>query len=113
MPLSNQQRAALEAEAKKRGIDPAKLIAEAERMSSSDSSGPPAEVKPADSADAPTTEKPKLFMYLLPFVTVREVRENWLGLSDSFPGDNEIASAWAAKQGGNGGDSGTPPPEGA
>lgn len=107
MALTNQQRSALEAEAKKRGIDPAKLIAEAERMSSGDSSGPPAEVKSSGPGDP--AEKPKLFMYLLPFVTVREVRENWLGLSDSFPGDSEIASAWAAKQGGNGGDSGAPP----
>ena len=100
MPLTDKQRAALEAKAKENGVDPAKLIAEAEAMSGgSDASG---------SKASSGAEQPKLFMYLLPFVTVREVREVWLGLSESFPGDGEVASAWAAKQGGNTG--GQPPP---
>jgi len=103
MPLTNQQRAALEAKAKEHGVDPAKLIAEAESLISA------SPARADKGKDAPSAEQPKLFMYLLPFVTVREVREVWLGLSDPFPGDREIASAWAAKQGG-GGDSGTPPP---
>jgi len=103
MPLSSKQRAALEAKAKEKGLDPAKLIAEAESMQSA------APAKSENSKDAPaSTEQPKLFMYLLPFVTVREVREVWLGLKESFPGDSEVASAWAAKQGGGSG--GTPPP---
>jgi hypothetical protein len=94
MPLTDKQREALEAKAKERGIDPAKLIAEAESTLSGSTASP----KSRDAADA-TAEKPKLFMYLLPFVTVREVRENWLGLTDSFPGDGQVASTWAAKQG--------------
>lgn len=102
MPLTSKQRAALEAKAKEKGIDPAELIAEAEALSAPSTD---AKTKP----DAPSGEQPKLFMYLLPFVTVKEVREVWLGLSDSFPGDNEVASAWAAKQGG-GSSGGTPPP---
>lgn len=107
MPLSSNQRAALEAKARERGVDPAKLIAEAESMLSADQSGS------GNAQDAAPAEQPKLFMYLLPFVTVREVRQVWLGLSDSFPGDGEVASAWAAKQGGGSG--GAPdgaPPEG-
>ena len=91
MPLSAEQKQALEAEAKKRGIDPAKLIAVAEKTVGSPDQKP---------GDATTGEKPKLFMYLLPFVTVREVRQNWLGLSDSFAGDSEVASKWAAEMGG-------------
>lgn len=99
--LTDKQRGALEAKAKERGVDPAKLIAEAEAIMSGGKS-----VSTAPSDD-PGAEKPKLFMYLLPFVTVREVRERWLGLMDSFPGGEEIASAWAAKQGGSGGSGGS------
>lgn len=104
MALTSQQRAALEAKAREHGVDSAKLIAEAESMLQGDGKQTNA------SAGA---EQPKLFMYLLPFVTVREVRAVWLGLSDSFPGDSEIASAWAAKQGGNTSGGSTPPPEAA
>jgi hypothetical protein len=92
MPLTNEQRSALTAEANRRGIDPGKLIAAAEQSTS----GPGTDVQTGEPA-----EKPKLYMYLLPFVTVREVRQNWLGLTESFPGDSEVASKWAAKQGGD------------
>jgi hypothetical protein len=34
-------------------------------------------------------------MYLLPFVTVAEVRQKFLGLTESFPGDKSVASDWA------------------
>lgn len=102
--LTEKQRAALEVKAKAAGVDPAKLIAEAERLAEAGDEKPDA--KPEGSKAAPSAEQPKLFMYLLPFVTVREVRQVWLGLDDSFPGDGEVASAWAAKQGGS------TPPEG-
>lgn len=91
MALTNEQRSILTAEAKRRGIEPADLIAAAEGSGSS---------SPKTAEAAGGSEKPKLFMYLLPFVTVREVRQNWLGLTDSFAGDSEVASKWAAKQGG-------------
>jgi len=95
--LTPDQRDRLKAEAEKRGIDPNALIAEAEKMSDDE----PAETKPVkDGGASSSTEQPKLFMYLLPFVTVREVRQKWLGLTDSFAGDGEVASKWAAKQGG-------------
>lgn len=100
MQLNDKQRALLESEAKRRGVDPAALIREAEKISASRS------VRSENTEDAPDKEQPKLFMYLLPFVRVREVRKIWLGLDESFPGDDEIASAWAAKQGGG---NGSPP----
>lgn len=100
MQLTNQQRAALEAKANEIGVDPKELIAEAESLQSE---SPQPATRPAASPNAgsaSSADRPKLFMYLLPFVTVREVRTNWLGLSEVFAGDNEIASAWAAKNGG-------------
>lgn len=90
MALSEEQKARLRTEAGKRGIDPDKLIAAAEAEPSDDSSS-------GSRSPAPTGEQPKLFMYLLPFVTVREVRQKWLGLTDSFSGDGEVAAKWAAK----------------
>lgn len=98
MPLTNNQRKALAAEARANGVDPADVIAEAERMS-----GAPG---PSGRHEAPDDEPPKLFMYHLPFVRVREVRQRWLGLTESFPGDDEIAAKWAAKFVG-----GTTPPD--
>ena len=91
--LTSQQRAALEAKAKETGVDPAKLIAEAENISAGGQ---------ASSSVTQPADQPKLYMYLLPFVTVREVREKWLGLSDSFAGDSEVAAEWAMKHGGGG-----------
>ena len=37
----------------------------------------------------------KLYMYLLPFVTVKQVRRDFLGQTEPFQGDDEIASDWA------------------
>lgn len=101
MPLSPEQRAALEAEADRRGVDRAALIREAEALVDGGSEEQPDRGGNADTS--PSGEPPKLFMYLLPFVTVREVRQKWLGLTESFPGDNEVASKWALKMGGGGG----------
>ena len=43
-------------------------------------------------------EKPNLYMYHLPFVTVNEVREIWLDLP-AVAGGDEYAGVWAAKHG--------------
>ena len=110
MPLSPEQRAALEAEADRRGVDRAALIREAEALVDGGDEQEPSQR--GGNADAPPSgEQPKLFMYLLPFVKVREVRQKWLGLTESFPGDNEVASKWALKMGGGGGDDTTEVPE--
>lgn len=99
VPLSEKQKELLRAEADKRGIDPDKLIAAAEREAgrSQDSTAPK-----AANVSAERAEPPKLFQYHLPFVTVREVRQVWLGLTDAFPGDNAIAAEWAAEHGASG-----------
>ena len=96
MPLSEQQKATIERVAAERGVSVADLTAEAERMLAEQPRT--ANEKATSGAVA---EQPKLFMYLLPFVTVREVRMVWLGLEASFAGDDEVASSWAAKQGGS------------
>ena len=95
MPLSEKQRELLTAEAQKRGVDPAALIREAEKLvdgktdeESAKGKAPGASVK---------GEKPNLYMYHLPFVTVNEVRTNWLGL-EPWPDGNEPAAAFAARQ---------------
>ncbi len=88
MALTDEQKSLLTAEAKKRGIDPAALIAAAD-------SAPAAGGSPK--SDAPSKEKPNLFMYLLPFVTVNEVRTIWLEL-DPVAGGDQYAAEWAAAQ---------------
>lgn len=70
--------------ARSEGIDPQRLISVAERD------------------NAPTQGKNseiKLFQYHLPFVKVREVRQ-YLGFTEAFPGDDEVAGDWAMKHGG-------------
>ena len=93
MPLNDRQRALLETEAKKRGVDPVALIREAEKLvdavnAKADTKAPGAAAK---------GEKPNLYMYHLPFVTVNEVRTIWLDLEPVSGGD-EYAGVWAAKQ---------------
>lgn len=97
MPLTDKQRAALEAKAKERGVDAAELIAAAESLSAGGSETPSSKAPGA----AAKGEKPNLYMYHLPFVTVNEVRTIWLDL-DPVAGGDEYAGVWAAKQGGNG-----------
>ncbi|HYF01054.1 MAG TPA: hypothetical protein VEJ18_19175, partial [Planctomycetota bacterium] len=78
MPLSDEQIAALRAAAAREGVDADALIAAAE--------------SPSEPGQAPEGEKPKLYMYLLPFVTVKEVRSFWLGQTAPFPGDSMPAA---------------------
>lgn len=99
--LSAEQRAAIEAVAKREGVDPKELAAAAQDIVDGKDPAP----------DAPAgggKEQPKLFMYLLPFVTVKEVRQRWLGLTDDFPGDRAVASEWAMEHGGSNAPTGKP-----
>ena len=82
MPLSPEQTKQLRAIAADEGVNAERLIAVAEGVSNE----PPAGAR---------TDDQKLFMYLLPFVRVKEVRSRWLGLTDAFPGDDQVASDWA------------------
>lgn len=106
--LTPEQRKQLSAAAIAAGKDPAKLLALADHMSGgatdaggSDVSGDGKTAKHGAKGDEKTNDgapdKPKLFMYLLPYVKVREVRRVFLGLNEAFPGDDEIASDWASK----------------
>lgn len=96
MPLTDKQRAALEAKAKEKGVDAKDLIAAAETLSTAGDQGSQSDSKtPSASAKG---EKPNLYMYHLPFVTVNEVRTIWLDL-DPVAGGDEYAGVWAAKQG--------------
>lgn len=92
MSLSNEQRMKLEAAARRRGIDPKKLIAAAERGGDDVES-----TKAGIESESTTKEKANLYMYLLPFVTVNEVRTVWLEL-EPIAGGEEYAAAFAAKQ---------------
>jgi hypothetical protein len=94
MPLSSDQRAMLEAEAQRRGIDPAKLIDAAEKDLAGASGSQPAG---GASAKAAKAETPPLYMYHLPFVTVNEVRTVWLGLG-AVAGGDQYAADWAAER---------------
>jgi hypothetical protein len=91
--LSDQQRAALEAEAKRRGVDPAKLIAAAEAQSSG---GVAAPAPKAPTGPTATKNENPLYQYHLPFVTVNEVRQGWLGLGP-MDGGEENAAKYAAR----------------
>ena len=99
MPLNEEQEAKVRAYAQKNGLDEEKLVEEANKIQDSGAGQVAQEGSTPDNGGPPSssTEKPKLFQYHLPFVTVKEVRQNWLGLTDSFPGDNEVAAEWAAK----------------
>lgn len=87
MALSSAQIAAIEAKARERGVDPERLKAAAERVSGRTGA-------PKTNDDAP--QRPSLSAFMLPFLTVREIRQA-IGLDAPFPGDPQIASDWAAR----------------
>jgi hypothetical protein len=95
MPLSAEQKARVEAEAKRRGVDPAAAIAEAEKRSgpeqsvSSDTSDPKAERPVAD----------RLLIGFLPFIKVRELRSIWLGLDERIADDELTCAEYQVKHG--------------
>lgn len=92
MPLSDEQKTKLAAEAQKRGLDPAKLIAAADKAAQA-----PATKSKVDAAASADLPPPNLYLYHLPFVTVNEVRMIWLKL-DAVAGGDQYAAEWAAKQ---------------
>jgi hypothetical protein len=86
MALSQKDEARLREAAAAEGVDPEALIAAAQA---------PGDGRREDGTGTGGRNQQKLYMYLLPFVTVAEVRQRFLGLNDSFPGDVEVASDWA------------------
>lgn len=94
MSLSDEDRAALEALAKEHGVDADALIAEAEKAAEEDEQGPAS--KNADAAPS-GGEEVKLFQYHLSFVTVRELRQKFLRLTEPFPDDGLPCVVWQMK----------------
>ncbi len=83
---------AIRAIAKREGVDPEALLGAVRKQVPAESGAD--NHKPGDGQ---ARSEAKLYMYLLPFVTVREVRQVFLQLPDSFPGDTSVASDWATK----------------
>ena len=105
MALPDPIRKRIEAEAAKRGADPDKAIAEAERLAaeSADEESPKkSETAPATSegSDFPAPFKSQLLIGHLPFVRVRELRALWLGLTESLPDDDLTCGEFQRKYGG-------------
>lgn len=90
--LPDVTRKRIESEAAKRGVDPTKAIAEAERLAAS----APGKDAAATSSAAP--DKAYLIGYL-PFIKVRELRES-IGLP-SIPDDELTCGEFARKYGGS------------
>lgn len=88
MPLSDDTRKRIEAEAQRRGVDSKAAIAEAERGSGD----------PAKGGTRPTAER--LLIGFLPFIKVRELRSMWLGLPERIPDDELTCGDYALKHGG-------------
>lgn len=103
MALPDTVRKRIETEAAKRGADPGKAIAEAERLSSeSESEEPSPDKKPAaeSGSDFPAPFKSQLLIGHLPFVLVRELRNDWLGLTERIPDDGLTCAEFQRKYGG-------------
>lgn len=75
------------AEATRRGVDPARAVREAERVAADDSAAPTRPI-----AD-------RLLIGFLPFIRVRELRANWLGLDERIPDDDLTCAAFQLKYG--------------
>lgn len=108
MPLSPAQRERVAAEAKRRGVDPEAAIAAAEkaarpRSSPDDSPSADDAPPPAPASDAPARPiADRLLIGFLPFIRVRELRANWLGLDERIADDDLTCGEFQAKYGGNG-----------
>src|SRR4030067_1233520 len=86
MDLSDKQRIALTKAAVDSKVDVAALIRAAERINA-----------PEDKTTSNEMEQGALYMYLLPFVTVREVRELFLRVPGRIADDEMNAAEFAAR----------------
>lgn len=101
MPLSPAQRERVAAEAQLRGVDPEAAIAAAEKAARPRPS--PDAPSPAPASDAPARPiADRLLIGFLPFIRVRELRANWLGLDERIADDDLTCGEFQAKYGGNG-----------
>ena len=97
MPLSDTARERIEAEARRRGDDPAAAVAEAEKRSGAERSGDTDKTPEAGKPKRPVVER--LLIGFLPFVKVHELRSIWLGLADRIPDDELTCGEYQLKHG--------------
>lgn len=108
MPLDPAKEQAVRAEAKRRGVDPDRAVAHAEGLA--DKSPTSEASKPDGSGDTPSRPvADRLLVGFLPFIKVRELRANWLGLDERIPDDEMTCGDYAAKHGGAAPASAEPP----
>lgn len=104
MPLDQATRDRVTAEAKRRGADPSAALAEAERVAPAPK--PPVkdesstDSKPEAHSDPSRPIVDRLLIGFLPFIKVRELRANWLGLDERIPDDEMTCGDYQAKHGG-------------
>lgn len=84
------------AEAERRGVDPEAAVAAARKIAGGDEGDTDASA-PGQAA-RPTFER--LLIGVLPFIKVRELRVNWLGLDERVEDDEMFCGDFAAKHGG-------------
>lgn len=96
MPLDPAAEKRIRAEAAKRGQDPDAAVARAEK-SGAKPSGNDAPAKP-DAGGKPVADR--LLIGFLPFIKVRELRAEWLGLTERIDDDEMTCGDFAAKHGG-------------
>ena len=101
MALTADQIEKIDAAAEEAGVDPDALRAAAEEELANPETGAKPSGGEAESTSTSKRNDTKLYLYLLPFVRVREVRAilraGGLPIEDgAFPGDGEVASVWAA-----------------
>jgi hypothetical protein len=95
MPLDPKQEQAIRAEAEKRGLDPDEAVKRAGGAAAPKTEGAAAAAEPGGK---PTFER--LLIGAFPFIKVRELRQNWLGLTERVEDDEMFCGDFAAKHGG-------------
>lgn len=90
MALSPSQERAVRAEAERRGLDPDEAVERAGGVEESNGG--------ESATGKPTFER--LLIGAFPFIKVRELRSNWLGLSERVEDDEMFCGDFAAKHGG-------------
>jgi hypothetical protein len=96
MALSAAAEQAVRDEAERRGVDPDEAVSHA-RALTEDGSGEESGAAKA-TGGKPTFER--LLIGAFPFIKVRELRQNWLGLTERVEDDEMFCGDFAAKHGG-------------
>ena len=98
MALPDSKRKEIEAEARRRGVDANRAVEQAERLSSEAAPGA-IEQKRDDGSKVKRPVAERLLIGFLPFIKVRELRTQWLGLTESIVDEELTCSQWQLKHG--------------